>query len=267
MLRQRILTATLLVLLLMIVILALPRQFTVAVLSLAALGGAWEWAGFLDLRRWFGRLAYVLVVAVAMLFGWWLASDAVPLEALLWTAVLWWMLALAMVARYPFPMSPIIVAVCGILSVVPGWLALARLDLVQPLGRELLLFALGLIWAADIGAYFMGRAFGRLKLAPRVSPNKTWEGVLGGLAAAAIVSLAAAMWFEMPLGRLLPLCIAVAGASVIGDLTVSMFKRRSGLKDSGHLFPGHGGLLDRMDSIVAATPFFVLGIGWLGTRT
>lgn len=264
MLRQRIVTGVMLVLLLLVVILALPRAWTIALLSLLLLGGAWEWAGFLDLRRWFGRASYVLVVVAAMLFAWWLAAEVVPLEALLWAALAWWMLALAMVLRFPFPMHTVAVAACGILVLVPAWLALARLDLVMPLGRELLLFVLGVIWAADIGAYFTGRALGRLKLAPRVSPNKTWEGVAGGVAAAAAFSLAGAAWFDLPLTAFLPLCVAVAGVSVIGDLTVSMFKRRSGLKDSGHLFPGHGGLLDRMDSITAAAPAFVLGASWLG---
>lgn len=268
MLKQRIVTAVVVVLLLLVVILALPRAFGLAVLSLLLLGGAWEWAaGFLDLRRWYGRLSYVIVVGAAMLAAWWLAAEAVPLETLLWLAVAWWVAALLMVLRFPFEMRNAAVGLCGLFVLVPAWLALARLDLVTPLGRELLLFVLALVWAADIGAYAVGRAFGRVKLSPRVSPNKTWEGVAGGIAAAAAFSLAGAAWFDLPAAAFVPLGIAAAGISVVGDLTVSLFKRRSGLKDSGHLFPGHGGLLDRMDSITAAAPVFVLGLSWLGLES
>ncbi|MGH8496586.1 MAG: phosphatidate cytidylyltransferase [Gammaproteobacteria bacterium] len=265
MLRQRIVTAVVVILLLLAVILALPRELTIIVLSLLLLGGAWEWAaGFLDLRRWYGRSSYVMVVAAVMLLAWWLAADVTSLEPLLWLALAWWIVATWMVFRFPFPMRNAVVGACGLFVLVPAWLALARLDLVMPRGRELLLFVLALVWAADIGAYFTGRALGRVKLALRVSPNKTWEGVAGGVAAAAAFSLAGAAWFDLPMQVFLPLCVAVAGISVIGDLTVSLFKRRSGLKDSGHLFPGHGGLLDRMDSITAAAPVFVLGVNWLG---
>jgi phosphatidate cytidylyltransferase len=127
-----------------------------------------------------------------------------------------------------------------------------------------LVFVLVLVFAADIGAYFAGRNFGRLKLAPRVSPGKTWEGVLGGLVSAALVAVVGAYWFDLPLARFLPLCTAVAAVSIVGDLTESMFKRYVGLKDSSKLLPGHGGILDRIDSLTAATPVFALGLMWLG---
>ena len=126
-----------------------------------------------------------------------------------------------------------------------------------------MLFLLLLVWAADIGAFFAGRSFGRLKLAPQVSPAKTWEGVLGGLGAAALVAAAGAWWFDLPRVAFLSLCLAVALISVVGDLTESMFKRYAGLKDSGSVFPGHGGVLDRIDSVTAAAPLFLLGLRWM----
>jgi phosphatidate cytidylyltransferase len=125
------------------------------------------------------------------------------------------------------------------------------------------LILLSLVAAADIGAYFTGRRFGRTKLAPQVSPGKTWEGVLGGAVAVSVVAL---LWIWMGLfaWRFLVVALAVFAASVVGDLTESLFKRGAGLKDSGSILPGHGGILDRIDSLTAAAPVYVLGLHWIG---
>ncbi len=132
------------------------------------------------------------------------------------------------------------------------------------IGPVVLLLALLIVWAADVGAYFAGKQFGRVKLAPSISPGKTWEGVLGGLLLVALLTVGAAYWTDTNLAVLLPFCLAVAALSIVGDLTVSMFKRTAGVKDSGKLFPGHGGVLDRVDSVAAAAPLFALGLVWLG---
>jgi phosphatidate cytidylyltransferase len=121
-----------------------------------------------------------------------------------------------------------------------------------------------IVWAADVGAYFAGSKFGRVKLAPSISPGKTWEGVIGGLAVVVLLSLAWSSYRDMQLAVLLPFCLGVGALSIVGDLTVSMFKRTAGVKDSGKLFPGHGGVMDRIDSVAAAAPLFALGLGWLG---
>ena len=121
-----------------------------------------------------------------------------------------------------------------------------------------------LVVAADIGAYFAGRQFGRNKLAPRVSPGKTWEGVLGGVAGAAIVAAVGVTLFEVPIGPFIGLSLVTVLASVVGDLTESLFKRHAGVKDSGSLLPGHGGVLDRVDSVTAAAPIFLVGLERLG---
>ena len=124
----------------------------------------------------------------------------------------------------------------------------------------MLLFALVVVMAADVGAYFAGSCFGRLRLAPKVSPGKSWEGVIGGVLASLVVAAIGAPLLVWPLTAVLWLAAAAAAFSVVGDLTESLMKRHSGLKDSGGLFPGHGGVLDRFDSLSAGVPIFVLGL-------
>ena len=120
------------------------------------------------------------------------------------------------------------------------------------------------MWSADIGAYFAGKHFGRVKLAPNISPGKTWEGVVGGLIAVAILAIVSGIYGQGNLSVLLPFCLAIGLLSIVGDLTVSMFKRHAGIKDSGTLFPGHGGLLDRIDSVTAASTLFAAGMAVVG---
>ena len=147
---------------------------------------------------------------------------------------------------------------------VPAFVALASLDTAHTgfaTGPALVLSLVFMVIAADIGAYFVGRQFGRRKLAPRVSPGKTWEGAGGGLALVALVAWAWAVHAGVPAGTFVAVGVAVGIFSVVGDLTESMFKRASGLKDSGVLLPGHGGLLDRIDSVTAAAPLYALVLG------
>ena len=143
---------------------------------------------------------------------------------------------------------------------IPAYFAIISL---QP---DMLLSVLIIVWVTDIGAYFTGKYLGKVKLAPSISPRKTWEGVFGGLLAVAVLALLRALWLQIDIVALLPFCLAIAIISIIGDLTVSMFKRNAGVKDSGRLFPGHGGLLDRFDSLASAAPLFVLGISWMGLK-
>jgi len=175
----------------------------------------------------------------------------------------WWLVALIWIFFYPTGVAPIVRWLGGALVLVPLYIAL---DLLYTAGPLLLLFALLIVWVADSGAFFAGKLFGRVKLAPKISPGKTWEGVLGGLIAVVLLTLARSIWVETDLGVYIPFCLAIACISIVGDLTVSMFKRSVGLKDSGRLFPGHGGILDRIDSVAAAAPLFALGIAWVGLR-
>jgi phosphatidate cytidylyltransferase len=268
MLRQRVITAVLLGIGLLVVLLWLPAAVAIGVFALIVLVGAWEWSAFPRFRVSAARFAYVVAVAATMALVWRLTLEDGRLETLLWIALAWWMVAFLWVTLAPAAQTRAVVASSGLLVLVPAWVALAHLYLepsptVSVPGPQLVLFLLLLVWAADIGAFFAGRNFGRLKLAPRVSPAKTWEGVLGGVGAAALVAAAGASWFDLPRSAFLSLCLGVALISVVGDLTESMFKRHAGLKDSGSVFPGHGGVLDRIDSVTAAAPIFLLGLRWL----
>jgi phosphatidate cytidylyltransferase len=264
MLRDRIITALILAPFLLWIVIWAPSNVTVPVIAIAILIGAWEWAQFCGWTLHWQRVGYVAVIGGAMALASRLSDTAIGLSSVWMVALLWWGIAFCWLAFAPLRVNAVLAAIAGILALVPTWLALVQLSHVPVRAPSYLVFVLVLVFAADIGAYFAGRNFGRLKLAPRVSPGKTWEGVLGGLVSAALVAVVGAYWFDLPLARFLPLCTAVAAVSIVGDLTESMFKRYVGLKDSSKLLPGHGGILDRIDSLTAATPVFALGLMWLG---
>ena len=170
--------------------------------------------------------------------------------------VVWWLLSMLWLKHSHFASDHDTHArafklAAGTLAVVPAWCALAVIHVEEPHGHRWLLLVLMVIWAADSGAYFVGRKLGRRKLSPRISPNKTVEGLLGGVALAQLPAVAL-------------VAVATVGFSVVGDLYESLLKRHVGAKDSGNLIPGHGGLLDRLDSVFAALPVFALGKDWLG---
>ena len=263
-LRKRIATATVLMALLLAVLFWLPAAATIVLLTLVVLMGAWEWSAFLKWDDARLRAAYVALVAVLLPLAWLVTRAPAGLEALLGVALLWWVLALAWIVVAPRRVRPWSAGLAGLLSLVPAWLALARLRLQTAHGAEWVLFALALVWMADIGAYFCGRRFGRRRLAPSVSPGKTWEGALGGLAASGLVAIAGGAWFRLPVQQFLVLCLAAAAFSIVGDLTESLLKRFAGMKDSGTLFPGHGGVMDRIDSVTGAAPVLLLGLTFLG---
>jgi phosphatidate cytidylyltransferase len=264
MLGQRILTAVGLVAVLALVLIVLPRDFALAALGLLILVGAWEWSQLAGLKGMILRPIYVAVCAAAMAGLWQATALLADFERVMFLTMLGWIPLFGWIVFAPQWRATALAAVAGIWALVPTWLALSRLYLQEGYGRELVVFVLLLAWAADIGAYFAGKRFGRMRLAPFVSPNKTWEGVLGGLVAGFAVALAGRAWFGLPPLAFLSLCVAAVLVSVVGDLLESMFKRQSGLKDSGKLLPGHGGMLDRIDSLTSSVPLVALGLGWLG---
>ncbi|GIK33835.1 MAG: hypothetical protein AMXMBFR45_22330 [Gammaproteobacteria bacterium] len=262
-LAQRVVTAGTLVAVLLPAFLLLPKTFGLVLIGLFVLGAAWEWSGFLGLGSMRPRLACVALVAM-LLAASRLMTAVLPVSVIAACAMLWWALAFLLILRFPVPIRRPVAALCGLLVLLPAWLCLAALLYTDIDGRALLLLALAIVWAADVGAYFAGRRLGRVKLAPQVSPGKTWEGVFGGLACAAVTAVAGAAILGHPPVPAMALGLSVGAISIVGDLTVSMFKRNAGLKDSGNLFPGHGGILDRIDSVTAAAPLFLLEAGWLG---
>ena len=268
-LRQRVLTAVVLGLGALAAIFWLPTPAFGVVTAGVVLAGGWEWsrlAGWTDAAH---RRVFLLVLAVV------LAAAAVlvhrgGLALVLVAGALWWLAALGLVLRYersgrglPTP-AGLRRALAGHLTLVPAWAALVALHAHGDWGSAWVFFLAALVWLADIGAYFAGRRWGRRKLAPTISPGKTWEGVWGAAAAALAFALvgAAALGVGSRWPGFVAVCMATVGFSIVGDLFESMLKRQRGVKDSGSLLPGHGGVLDRLDSLIAAAPAFLLG--WHG---
>ncbi|MCY1271938.1 Phosphatidate cytidylyltransferase [compost metagenome] len=230
--------------------------------------GAWEWAHLSGYGRQVERCAYAGVVCLLMLVCALLPQLA---GAVLLLALFWWLLATVMVLTYPdssyFWGGRWRRLAIGLLVLVPAWQGLVVLKQWH-LDNWLIVAVMVLVWAADIGAYFSGKAFGKRKLAPRVSPGKSWEGFYGGLALSLAITFGVAIYFNWSVRGLLlalPCAALVVALSVVGDLTESMFKRQAGLKDSSNLLPGHGGVLDRIDSLTAAIPVFTVllwATGW-----
>jgi len=266
MLRTRVLTALIFGLLMLAILLTLPPIGAVITVSVLVLLGALEWSHFLQLARPARRWIYVaaIVVVAPFVFGY---SFSPP--RLLWLAVLasiWWFIAFAWICVAPHRVNRLLAGIAGLCVLVPAWALLTRILMINgPIRGPLwVLWLLTVVAGADVGAYFAGRAFGRLALAPRVSPKKTWEGLLGGLVCGVMVAVLGAAWLGVPRLEFFWLGIVLVLASAVGDLTESLFKRFAGLKDSGQLLPGHGGVLDRIDALTAAVPFFVLGLIWFG---
>lgn len=262
----RIITAVVLAAVVLTVLFALPGTPTLVFFTALLLIGAWEWGGFVTADP-VKRGLYILGAAglgagIIVLNGLPLPVLNAALGAWAYIAMAWWLLVALVLYSRPIQYGDWLVAVAGYLCLLFAWLGLL-LVFARPAGPWLFIWMVLIIAAADIGAYFTGKAVGRRKLAPELSPGKTLEGLVGGLLAATALAMAGsavagvAIWPAVIWGPLL------AVVSVVGDLTVSAFKRNAGLKDTGRLLPGHGGIMDRIDSLVAAAPFFVVILSFL----
>lgn len=271
-LAKRLLTAVVLIPLVVVVVLVVPSLYFSAIFAAFVLVGAWEWGGLMGwpaaLRR-----AYALAFLPLLFLVYWSGPDGTLGRAIVGLGVLWWAVALLWIVRYqqgrdfPMPKTGIWRGALGGLVLLPSWTALVAVHGHGNSGPSVVLVLFLVIWAADSGAYFAGRSFGQRRLASRVSPGKTWEGIAGAVLASALVGFGSGIWLGLsvaPLSMFVVLCLAMVPVSVIGDLAESLFKRQAGVKDSGHLLPGHGGVLDRIDSLTAAAPFFALGWTKLG---
>ena len=256
-------------------ILLLPTSWLVMLAALVFLVGLWEWFKLAEIDDTLQRTVLLTANLLLMVLLVWASrgsTDLVPLRLMALVGAGWWLLALLWLRFFHFASdhetwARVFKLAAGTLAVVPAWCALGLIHSSQPNGHIWLFVALAIVWAADSDAYFAGRHFGGRwfagrKLAPRISPNKTLEGLLGGLAAGMLVAAVGALLAGAGMAQLpgvLLVAIFTVLFSVVGDLFESLLKRHVGAKDSGDVIPGHGGVLDRIDGVLAALPIFVLG--------
>ena len=262
MLSKRILTALFLAPLVILGVLYLSTSWFSLIIGIMACVASLEYCMLIKLNGFSNKSFYIIVLLVcAFLF----AVTPSYLEYLLYLVSAWWLFALFVVTGFPNNTNPLNKNM--VLSLSNGLFLLApmvaSLAILHSQDRALVLLLLFLIWAADIGAYFSGKHFGRKKLCPQVSPNKTFEGVYGGILLAQVVAISyVAIIVQSPkTSDFLVFCflaLVVSLVSVLGDLFESALKRMSGQKDSGRLLPGHGGLLDRIDSLTSSAPIFLM---------
>ena len=271
MLLQRILTALLLIPLAMAIMLWPGTPVFAAIVAAAFLVGAWEWSRLSGMTQASARITFLVALAAILAAAWW------PREPRLWgmlaaIGVLWWLVACAWLRNFAFAAAPTpenrrIKLLAGLFVMVPAWAGVVLIHRALPYGHWWTFLALAIVWAADIGAYFAGRFFGKRKLAPQISPGETWAGVYGAFVAAGAVVVAGGWMLgihDLRLVGLVGLAAFTVAASIVGDLIESLMKRHAKMKDSGQIFPGHGGLLDRLDSVFAALPVFAIGLWLLG---
>jgi phosphatidate cytidylyltransferase len=270
-LRSRVVTAVLLAPLAIAGVLGLPTHWFAFALGSVCAFGMIEWARLVGLRSLLTQLGLALLL-VAMLAALWHWRADGALRATIIVGVAWWPLAALWLRNYSFCQAErgrnrSLKAAAGLLTVAPAWAGAVVLHGLPANGPWWVLFVLVLIWCADIGAYFVGKRYGTTKLAPRISPGKTRAGLWGALAASALYAIPAGFALghaDGPLALLVALALVTVGVSVVGDLFESLIKRHSNVKDSGSIFPGHGGVFDRFDSLFAALPVFAAGKLLLG---
>lgn len=277
--RTRVIAALLMAPLAIVAILLLPTPWMAAAAAVLFLAGLWEWLKLAEVDDTLHRTILLLLNLVLMVLMVWASQGSFVLFQLVAVAgVAWWLLALLWLRFYNFASdhdthARVFKLAAGTLATLAAWCALVLIHGGQsaggnpPMGHRWLLTALVIVWAADSGAYFAGRHFGRHKLSPRISPNKTVEGLVGGLLAGLVAGLAFGWYAGATVAQLPALALVIFATvlfSVVGDLFESLLKRHVGAKDSGSLIPGHGGILDRIDGVLAALPVFLLGKELLG---
>lgn len=268
MLKQRIITAVILAILALSAVLFLDNQSFSLLIGLVSLLAAWEWSRLCGFEARWQQALYLFLIALDIFSAYWFRSSLTS-QWSLYIGVGWWLLAVIILFRVKNIENSrqgvsLLQALAGFFVIVPCWLALVTLHAIPEKGPLLVLFLMMIIWVSDTGAYFSGRAFGKHKLAPVISPGKTLEGVVGALLGALICALLlyySDLLRTVELWQLVLLVLVCSLFSVVGDLFESLMKRSRGIKDSSDLLPGHGGVLDRLDSLFAAAPVFVVGLG------
>lgn len=266
MLKQRVITAILLASVMISAVIFLPTQIFALMLAVIICVAAWEWAacaGFNAISQKIIYVSLILLCLIACLI--FLQKQWILL--IIACGLVWWIIAMFLVIRYQMNKSinlssGIMKAIIGGVILIPAWLSLILIHL-NTSGVSLVLFLFFLIWLADSAAYFSGRKFGSKKLASNVSPGKSWEGVYGALSISLLFGASYAFYADMKFlvaVYFILLVFLTASFSILGDLVESMFKRMAGIKDSSNILPGHGGILDRIDSLTSAAPVFFAGL-------
>lgn len=273
MLKQRILTALVLIPLFVFAVIGLPNRYFALLLGVVMTLGAYEWARLSGLKNTVLSVVYAAVLSCLCFLLMYITNGTVKLQIVQFAPV-WWCIALLLVIAYQFqwfslPKHSLLLLCIGVLVLLPAWLSLVMLHREQQ-GVHLVLLLFALIWGADSFAYFAGRKWGKHRLASGVSPGKSWEGVFAALLTTLLIGLAYTMYQQMEKTALIvfpAICVLTVISSILGDLFESMIKRSGQFKDSGGLLPGHGGVLDRIDSLTAAAPVFFCALYWSGYWT
>lgn len=270
MLKNRIITASILIPLVIAVIFLLDTIWFSMFFAVFVAIGAWEWAGLCKLNGQSKTLYSLFIVCI--LFGVvWFDND-VLYDRIILSGVIYWAIAVILVISYQkqrhlLTNSSSILMLIGMLLLIPMWSGLTLLKSFSENGASLIMYLMLLIWGADTAAYFAGKKWGKRKLASRVSPGKTWEGTLAGIGSSVVIAACYIIVSNINLDDSLlfiALSVVTVIGSVFGDLMESLVKREAGQKDSGSILPGHGGVMDRIDSLTAASPIFVFGVIYLG---
>ena len=277
MLKQRIITAIILALIFITATVFLSSFSYSLFVTIVVLAASWEWCAFIGLAKQVAKVSYLATLGsmiIALYFFLGIVPESLVINSyragiILGLGILFWVLTFFMLKGYPSNSdrwnNKSKIALMGLMALIPTWVGIVQIKYLNPQGF-LLLGMVVMVAAADIGAYFVGKRIGKNRLAPSLSPNKTWEGVLGGFAACLLVGILL-IWLlhsylltlsNVQILILVLLSLVVTLFDVIGDLLESMLKRNRDLKDSGKILPGHGGILDRVDGLLAVTPIFVL---------
>lgn len=266
MLKARIATAAVLIPIVITLIFFANTVWFSAFFALIVAIGAWEWGGLSKLNDK-AKYSYVIISLLILFAICWLNNLFVYKSTIL-TGVLYWLIAVVLVVFYQkqrnlLPRNSSILMLVGLLLLIPMWSSLVILKSNAETGPVLIMLLMLLIWGADTAAYFAGKKWGKRKLANHVSPGKTWEGTIAGFVAGVVIAVAYVIVSNKNLGDgliFIGISILTVIGSVFGDLMESIVKREAGQKDSGNILPGHGGVMDRIDSLTAASPIFVFGL-------
>lgn len=271
MLETRVITALVIIPLLVSAVLLLSVKSLAFIFGVVIIIGAWEWSRLSGFTSMISRLAYIALTIFIMLQSYNWIEQPKLLSYMLYAVFVWWLFAfLWLTITSPDKLLANVLNVyirglIGLILLVPAWLSLLALHTQGNNGPYLLLAFFILIWVADSGAYYSGKIFGCRKLAPVISPGKTIEGVYGALCAAFLASIIIALFLDYNFLQIIifsSITLFCIIFSIIGDLFESVAKRNAGIKDSGTFFPGHGGVMDRIDSLTSAAPLFLLSLGW-----